>query len=78
MDSRKYLYITIERMDNLVHKRPVFVVTTNKTRDVLGQIFYLPRWRQYGFEPISGSIFSRGCLQDISAFMDTIRKAKGS
>ena len=60
---------------------------TRKTRDYdvvskhgerLGAIEFYPAWRQHVLVPAEGSVWSRGCLEDIVRAMDLIRKYPGT
>lgn len=51
-------------------KTQKYVVTNNKSEDVLGFIKWHGPWRQYVFSPVPRTLFSSGCLADIEAFLD--------
>ena len=46
-------------------KTKVIGVYSKKNDDVLGEIKWFGRWRQYAFFPESGTIFNSECLNDI-------------
>lgn len=49
----------------------------NSSHDLLGNVEWYTRWRQYCFCPEGYiTIFSGGCLDDISAFMKDLRKTE--
>jgi hypothetical protein len=46
-----------------------WLVVSNSNLDELGTISWLGRWRQYTFQPMPLTVFSAGCLDDISSFL---------
>lgn len=57
----------------------VWHVLTKERQDVLGEIRWFGRWRQYVFFPSEDTAFSNGCLDEISAFLKELmdeRKVK--
>ena len=38
-------------------------------RSFLGSIEWYGPWRQYCFSPRSGTVFNKGCLEDINAYI---------
>jgi len=57
-------------------KTEVWSVVSQKTGDVdgdvLGQVKWFGRWRQYAFFPEGQTIYSKGCLDDIAKFVADI------
>jgi hypothetical protein len=39
---------------------------------LLGFVAWFGRWRQYTFDPKPGTTFNRGCLADITAFLEKV------
>lgn len=62
-------------------KTKVWAVKSKRNGNVLGQIRWFGRWRQYSFYPEHNTIFDSTCLKDITEFlknqMDEWRKSKG-
>ena len=44
----------------------IYVVSSKRSRDVLGKIAWFGRWRQYTFTPMSETTFNSECLADIA------------
>ena len=62
-------YMTFELVE-LKEKTSVWLIVNNKSKAVLGSIYWYPAWRQYVVGDIDGdSIFNNGCLDDISRFL---------
>lgn len=40
-------------------------IHNKKNGSLLGEIFYLPKWRQFVFAPVARPIFSDDCLEEI-------------
>ena len=52
-------------------------VCKNKRHDsFLGSIVYLKEWRQFVFQPPSGTEFSADCLRDIADFLEQLNKER--
>lgn len=59
-------------------KTGMWAVLSRRHKNVLGTIKWYGAWRQYVFCPDPDTIFNRGCLEDINAFMDTqMRERRG-
>ena len=56
-----------------------FAVVARRTGEPLGEIRYWPAWRQFVFEPacfpLNSTIWSAGCLDQISAFLKRLNDA---
>lgn len=46
-----------------------WTVDAVRSGDLLGQVEWYARWRQYVFIPEPGTVFNRGCLHDIADFV---------
>lgn len=53
-------------------KTDVFLVRSISSGDLLGYIKWYFGWRQYVFEDLYGIIWSRGCLNDVIAFIQKL------
>ncbi len=47
-----------------------WAVKNLSTGEALGAIQWFSRWRQYVFLPCCGSVYSAGCLRDITEFIE--------
>lgn len=41
---------------------------------MLGIVRWYGPWRQYTFEPSAGTVFSAGCLKDLTAFLERVNR----
>ena len=57
-------------------KTQIWQVTTKDDINILGQVRWFARWRQYSFFPEQATIFSSGCLRDIQNFMAILMEQK--
>ncbi len=44
--------------------------------DLLGQVQWFGRWRQYTFSPANETTFNRGCMTDLVVFLDKLNAAQ--
>ena len=44
--------------------------------NILGKIEWKNTWRQYCFSPEDGTVFSRGCMEDLNDFISQLTKAR--
>jgi hypothetical protein len=67
----EYQYIHFVRHANPGRKTDLWACHNNKSLDCLGVIRWYGPWRQYCFSPekYDDLVFSRGCLNDIGAFI---------
>ena len=68
-------------------KTLVWDVTNKKSGELLGRIKYYAKWRQYCFFPSVSTVFSMGCLNEITGFImahkndrreESVRERKGN
>lgn len=45
-------------------------IVSKSSGDLLGVVEWYGPWRQYCFFPEEGMVFSKGCLEDINAFIE--------
>lgn len=63
-----YEYIIIRQIPSK-NKTFVFDVLNKRYLDRIGSIRWYGPWRQYCFEPAALTVFSMGCMADITAFI---------
>lgn len=73
MIVKKYKYICFELKEEKP-KTKVYNCINNKSSYVIGQIKWFPSWRQYCFYPFGYTVFSKGCLNDITDFINEISR----
>ena len=54
-------------------KTKVIEIISKRGGERLGIIKWFPRWRQYAFYPVVGTIFNMKCLNDIISFIRGLR-----
>lgn len=70
-----YEYITIEpNGTSQSGKTKIYGVANKRSGKQLGQIQWYGPWRQYVFFPYMGTLYSRGCLQDVASFIEEVKK----
>ncbi len=67
----EYKYIKFVKMEDNP-KTSVYVCYNKKSSIQIGIVKWYPYWRQYCFFPGSGTIFSKGCLEDVNDFISAI------
>ncbi len=72
----KYKYIHFEETPNPNKKTSVWYCLNTKSNYDLGLVRWYGAWRQYTFEPSETTVFNKGCLDDISDFLDQLNKAQ--
>lgn len=50
-------------------KTSVWACRNNQAGAELGRIRWYGAWRQYCYFPVAQAVYSRGCLEDIAAFL---------
>lgn len=74
----KYKYIEMEKIiiKNKKRKTDIYSVKSKSSAWEIGKIKWFPSWRQYCFFPESNTIFSKGCLDDISDFLEQLKQER--
>lgn len=65
-------YIRFEKTAESFNNHPLYNVINKRHGDVLGQVFWYTIWKQYGFTAEDSAVWSKGCLQDVIAFIETL------
>jgi len=66
--TTEYKYIHFQ----FIEKNPkteVWYCRNKKSDALLGVVRWYGSWRQYCFFPVSGTVYSSGCLEDIADFI---------
>lgn len=71
----KYKYIAFEEIVS-IGKTKKFGCYNISDRVLLGEVKWYSSWRQYCFFPNAGLVFSKGCLDDISHFLNLIKNIR--
>lgn len=50
-------------------KTNIFQVISNHSGDLLGEIKWFGRWRQFCFFPEPGTVWNTGCMASVQAFI---------
>jgi hypothetical protein len=64
-----YEYIRFVEIPHEVRRTRIFDCYNKRSMDVLGMVFWYAAWRQYCFQPRAHTIYSAGCLADITNFI---------
>lgn len=72
--KREYEYMTIRKVCDKT-KTSVFRIAS-KHGGILGGIRWRPAWRRYCFLPEGETVFSSGCLDDISSFINELMEER--
>ena len=67
----KYEYINFYELEPKP-KTKVWSCRHNSSSDQLGVVCYHPGWRQYVYQPKVQAIYSSGCMDDISSFLNQV------
>lgn len=65
----EYEYISFELKEHKP-KTDVWICVNKKSNTALGRVLWYGPWRQYVFLPEKATIFSTGCMADISDFIN--------
>lgn len=57
-------------------KTQVYKCINNSSQNELGIIKYYPAWRQYCYFPTIQAVYSKGCLEDINNFIESLSNYK--
>ena len=71
----KYEYIHFVEVDKKSNASvaSVYECLNNRTRESLGSIKWCPAWRQYCFYSSGLSVWSIGCLFDVTDFLSQLK-----
>ena len=74
----KYKYIHFEQIPvpDQKKKTTIWRCLNNKSLGDLGLIKWYGPWRQYCFLPANGTIFNKGCLEDINDFITQLMEER--
>lgn len=64
----KYKYIHFEQLESST-KTSVWNCNPNSGGYPLGMVKWYVPWRQYCFNPVSHTVFNKGCMEDINDFI---------
>lgn len=68
----KYFYV-LPRAPKPGRQRNAYAIVNRSAGEVIGSIDWHAQWRQYVFEARENTIWSVGCLNDVAAFMATLK-----
>jgi hypothetical protein len=72
-NMKKYVYFELAERKP---KTSVFHVRAKSDGTFLGAIYWYFPWRGYVFEPDAGTIWSKGCLQQVKEFLEELMKER--
>jgi hypothetical protein len=71
--NTRYTYIHFVKKEDKP-KTSVWSCCNNKSNVELGEVRWMPQWRQYCFFPTVQAVYSADCLKDIDDFIDQLKK----
>jgi len=71
--SKEYKYISFVESGQKP-KTKVYQCINNTHQTVLGLVRWHPAWRQYCYFTLIEAVYSSGCLNDITDFLNTLNK----
>ena len=57
-------------------KTKCWLVTARQGGDILGEVRWFGRWRQYAFYPRPNTIFAGSCFTDLAEFTAAVRQVR--
>lgn len=72
----KFKYIHFVKVECLTRTTGVWLCLNTKSDVVLGQVKWYSGWRRYCFYPAPETVYSSGCLVDITNFIDAQMAAR--
>ncbi len=63
---------------SLGRKTDVYAIFSRSSGQILGTVSWFSSWRQYCFDPNSGTVWSRSCLDLVVEFLKEVNKAHKS
>lgn len=69
-------YISFELDDHYEGKTERVIVVSKKYFDILGEIKWFGKWRQYAFFPDPHTVWNPECLEDVQACIDVLVKRR--
>lgn len=74
MSAADYKFFTIEQLPPVAGKKTRTYAVVSRSQGVeLGRIKWYGAWRQYCFSPNPETLWSDGCLADITSFLKRLR-----
>lgn len=70
----KYNHIHFVKQPTLFENHLAYSCRNNKSKCLLGQIYYYPPWRKFVFCPHGPVFFDKSCLRDIIDFLEQLKK----
>ncbi len=75
--SEESKWLLFEEMTNCTgRKTKTWLVTSKVGGDILGEVRWFGRWRQYAFYPRPNTIFAGSCFTDLAAFCQAVRRVR--
>jgi hypothetical protein len=74
--KERYRYISFGRRISKT-KTAVYACHNNSSGAEVGIVKWYGPWRQYCFFPARGTIFSKGCMEDVNDFIRQLMEERG-
>ena len=72
----EYQYLTFELMPEQSSKTSAWFCKNKRSGTVLAHVKFHPPWRQYCFFPVIQAVYNKGCLSDISDFLNQLQEER--
>lgn len=69
-------YLNFELDDHYEGKTERVVVVAKKRLEILGEIKWFGRWRQYAFFPEGSTVWNKTCLDDVQNCIELLKKRR--
>lgn len=76
MTENRPSYLRFYLVTSKNKKTKVWRVLSRVHADNLGTVEWLGRWRQYCFFPSSETVFNKGCLIEITSFLEKVKDVR--
>jgi hypothetical protein len=70
----QYKYLTFVQTDQAEKKTSTWECKNTRSGTTLGIVKWYPSWRQYCYFPTVQAVYSAGCFDDISHFINQLNK----
>ena len=71
-----YMYLVFVQIENPGKKTSIWECRNKNSQTVLGLIKWYVSWRQYCYFPVVQAVYSAGCLDDISQFINQLKEER--
>ena len=70
-------WMRFEESPNPGRKTRRILAVNRRSNETIAQIQWFPRWRQYCFFPLDGTVYNADCLRGITEAVETLNRTHG-